>query len=99
MSEWNTIYDTSENVIGIFRHGVAWRKEPRERLGEYDEEAIYSNNSELVAKIVGDKVLDTKGKLLGKIKGKDLYIDDTQVGKFIGKKSAGAAAIVFLFDH
>ena len=99
MSEWNTIYDTSDNIVGVFRHGVAWRKEPKERLGEYDEKSIYSNESELVANIVDDKVVDDKGKIIGRIIGKDLYLAEKKVGKFAGNKSAGAAAIVLLFNH
>lgn len=45
MSEWNTIYDLNDTIVGVFRHGVAWRKEPRERLGEYDDTYIYSKET------------------------------------------------------
>lgn len=98
MSEWNTIYDTSEKVVGVFRHGVAWRKEPEERLGEYSDEAIYSNSAEKIASIVGNEVQDTLGKVLGKVKDNELYVNENLVGKFTGSKNAGAAAIVFLFS-
>jgi hypothetical protein len=97
MSEWNTIYDMDNNVIGIFRHGVAWRKEPRERLGVYDDDFVYNNDTEVLAKISGDSVVDIIGDLIGEIKNKDLYINGKHVGKFIGSKSAGAAALVLLF--
>ena len=99
MSEWNTIYDVSDNIVGVFRNGVAWRKEPKERLGEYDENSVYANDSELVANIDGDTVLDNKGEIIGRIMGKDLYLADKKVGKFTGIKSAGAAAIVLLFGY
>ena len=45
MPEMNTIYDTEENVIGIFRFGVAWRKKPEERLGEYTDKFITDNQN------------------------------------------------------
>lgn len=97
MSEWNTIYDLSDNVVGIFRHGVAWRKEPSEKLGIYDDDFVYTNDSEVIAKIAGNSVVDIIGDSIGEIKDNKLYIEGKQVGKFIGSKSAGAAAIVLLF--
>ncbi len=98
MPEMNTIYDNSNNIVGIFRFGVAWSKEPRVRLGEYDDDFIYDNNTEIVAKIAGDKVLNTIGDTIGYFTEKELFITDEKVGSYIGNQSAGAAAIVLLFS-
>jgi len=97
MSETNLIYDLNDNIVGVFRHGVAWRKEPRERLGEYDDDFVYTNDTEMLAKISGNSVVDAIGDLIGEIKENNLYIEGKKVGKFLGSKCAGAAAIVLLF--
>lgn len=39
MSEWNTIYDLDRRIVGSFRFGVAWARNPRQRLGDYDDGA------------------------------------------------------------
>jgi len=98
MAEMNTIYDASDNAIGIFRHGVAWLKSPRVKLGEYDDDFVYDIEGGVLAKFGGDEVLDMIGDTIGKISGKDLYVSGEKVGSFIGSKSAGAAAIVLLFS-
>ena len=61
MPEMNTIYDASGKIIGIFRFGVGWSKEPRLRLGEYDEKNIYDNVDNLLANFDGSKVVSTTG--------------------------------------
>ena len=111
MSEWNTIYSNTKEIIGIFRHGVAWKKETSERLGEYDETGIYDNNRSQIAKIEGDTVSSMDGKELGKIKEKEIKItpeltgtrkvmlvNGSEVGECIGLKEAAAAAIVFFWS-
>lgn len=99
MSEWNTIYDNSENIVGIFRHGVAWKKETEERLGEYDEDFVYGNNTEVLGKILENVVVDIIGDEIGHISGKELYLSGKKVGSFTGSINAGLAAIVLIFSR
>jgi len=99
MSEWNTIYDNSENIVGILRHGVAWKKDPEKRLGEYDDEFVYDNNTEVLAKISDNVVVDIIGETIGHILGKELYLTGEKVGSVIGSTNAGLAAIVLMFSH
>jgi hypothetical protein len=48
MAEMNTIYDADGKIVGIFRFGVAWSKDPLVRLGEYDDTGstgcVYDND-------------------------------------------------------
>ncbi len=69
MSERNTIYDAAGSIVGSFRHGVAWSKEPRVRLGEYDygdEGSIYDNSGEVVARFNRGCVTTVAGVEVGR---------------------------------
>lgn len=99
MAEMNSIYDASGNQIGLFRFGVAWSKDPRVRLGDYDDDFVYDNDGNVLAKICDNVVLDIIGDTIGKITDDEIYIDDKKVGSFIGDKSSGAAALVLLFSR
>ncbi|MEE9338450.1 MAG: hypothetical protein V3U87_10245 [Methylococcaceae bacterium] len=98
MPELNTIYDNSKAIVGTFRHGVAWSRPDKKRIGEYDESFVYDNNTEVLGKISGNVVVDIMGNTIGYISGNDLYVSDEKVGSFIGSTSAGCAAIVLLFS-
>ena len=97
MSEWNTIFDTSNEVIGTFRHGIAWCRKTGNRLGEYDEVGIYNNDRKIVAILKIDSVFSSSGEELGSISDKSIMVQGPVVGHFIGSKYAGAAAIPLLF--
>ena len=99
MSEWNTIYNLDDEIIGQFSHGVAWNKKDRIRLGEYDDDFVYDNDMSVLGKIAGDAVVDIIGDTIGEISGRELFISGKKVGHFIGSKSAGAAAVVLLFSR
>ena len=109
MSEHNTIYNYKNELIANFRHGVAWSKNPRTRLGEYDNSHIYNNEGEKLAAIVGTTVISENGIELGVVEESEveimpglmstkriLIVAGQPVGKCIGKREAAAAAIVFL---
>lgn len=109
MSEWNTIYNNKKEIVGTFRHGIAWSRITGERLGKYDKEKVYDNSGSVLANIVEDKVLSTNGEELGRIKVKKVHttpeitgernvliINGTNVGECIGYHEAAAASIVFL---
>ena len=96
MSEWNTIYDNNNNIVGTLRHGVAWQKSNGGRLGEYDDQYAYDNDRNIIAKIVGSIVEDMNGKKIGHVIGKELYISNEKVGHYIGSQNAGAAAIALV---
>jgi hypothetical protein len=98
MAEMNTIYDLKGDIIGIFRFGVAWKKETGERLGEYDDDFVYANDGTMLAKIGETGVVDTIGDSIGEFKGREFWVAGKKVGEFIGNKGAAAAAIVFLFS-
>ncbi len=99
MSEHNTIFDNAKTIVGSFRHGVAWSRPDKERIGEYDEDFVYNNNTEVLGKISDNVVVDIIGDTIGYISGEDLYVSDKKVGSFIGKKCAGCAAIVLIFSR
>ena len=80
MPEMNTIYDNKNNIVGIFRFGVAWSKEPRIRLGEYDDDFIYDNSTKVVAKIGENEVLDIIGDTIGHFTDRELFLAGEKVG-------------------
>ena len=98
MPEMNTIYDTNNNVIGIFRFGVAWSKKPWTRLGEYDESQIYDNLRNLVATYDGLIVRNADGNTLGSASNGVIEKDGEEVGKYIGTDITGATALALLFS-
>jgi hypothetical protein len=99
MSEWNTIYDNSKAIVGTFRHGVAWSRPDNKRLGEYDDDFVYDNDTNVLGKISENVVLDIIGETIGHVSGNELYVANEKVGTFVGSTSAGCAAIVLLFSR
>ena len=97
MSEHNSIYNVKGELVGRFRHGVAWSPN-MERLGEYDEEFVQDNEGTMIAKINEGHVLNIIGEELGYISGKDIYVGNSKVGTYIGLPEAGAAAVAFIFN-
>lgn len=102
MSEHNIIRDSDGKIIGNFRHGVAWTKSPRKRLGEYDAYSdqgfVYDNNREKVAQFDDGRVTTLAGEELGRYSGGQLMVNDEVVGKFNGEAGVAAAAIAFVFN-
>ena len=98
MPEMNTIFDASDQIVGIFRFGVAWKKDPRFRLGTYCDNHIYDNTGQLLATYDGSNVISTTGESLGTAAKGTLSVNGSLVGKYIGYDITGAAAIVFLFS-
>ena len=98
MSEHNSIYNINGELVGRFRHGVAWSSPERKRLGEYDEEFVHDNDGSMIAKINDGHVLNILGEELGYISGKEIFVGETKVGSFIGLPESGAASIAFIFD-
>lgn len=98
MSEWNTIYDNSNNIICTLRHRVAWSKQSGQRLGEYDNDFVYDNNGKVVAKICESRVLNIIGEEIGYISNKDIIVGNRKVGRFIGSTESAAASIALIFN-
>lgn len=98
MSEHNTIYNIKGEVVGRFRHGIAWTSPNMERLGEYDEEFVLDNECTMIAKINDGHVLNIIGEEIGYITGTDIFVGKSKVGSFIGLPEAGAASIAFIFN-
>ena len=68
MAEVNGIYDTNKQIVGVFRFGVAWTRDPRVRLGEYDYGdggMIYNNDGNQVAKFEESRVTANDGSYVG----------------------------------
>ncbi len=112
MSEHNTIFNLRMELIANFRHGVAWSKNPRKRLGEYNRTEILSNDGERLAIIEGTTVYSIGGGMLGVVEESDfelpsghtitkrvLTIEGQPVGECIGNREAAAAAIYFLGEQ
>lgn len=99
MSEHNTIYDLVGTIVGQFRFGIAWSKNPRERLGEYDDEFVYDNDGSMVAKFSDGVVLNIIGEPIGRFENQNLIVNDQIIGKCIGVDGASAAAIALIFNR
>ncbi len=65
MSEHNSIYNINGELVGRFKHGVAWSSPGMERLGEYGEEFVHDNDGAMIAKINDGHVLNIVGEELG----------------------------------
>ena len=98
MSEQNSIFNATGELVGRFRHGVAWSSPDMGRLGEYDSEFVYDNEKTVIAKINDGHVLNVIGEEIGYISGKEIYVDGSKVGSYIGLPEAGASAIAFIFN-
>ncbi|MEO1034295.1 MAG: hypothetical protein AAFX44_01930 [Pseudomonadota bacterium] len=101
MPEMNTIYDSDSKIVGIFRFGVAWSRDPRVRLGEYDDTGpagqVYDNNRNVVARFSDGLVSDLDGNQIGSFMDGQLQIGDSVVGRCIGNDGAAAAALALIF--
>lgn len=98
MSEHNSIYDLEGNLIGRFRHGVAWSSPVMERLGEYDDDFVFDNDRTMIAKVNDGHVLNIIGEELGYISGNEIFVANSKVGSFIGLSSSGTAAVALIFN-
>lgn len=105
MGEHNLIYDSSRNLVGQFRFGVAWLKDPRLRLGAYDEiddaervGYVYDDDANVVAKYSDGVVLNVLGDPIGKIEDGSLVVNGEVVGTYVGSRGAAAAAIALIFN-
>jgi len=98
MSETNVIYDSEGNIVANIRLGVVWCSKSKEKLGEYTSEHIYDSNKKLVANIKNGCVVNNAGNILGKIKNKDIIINNNVVGKVTGSVEAASAAIALIFS-
>jgi hypothetical protein len=109
MSESSVIYNVDKEIVGVFRLGVAWKKAPRKRLGEYDENGIYDNKRKLLATIEDNKVVSVTRSVLGVIREQDVQVsaeitnkkkilerNGLVVGECVGTLEAAGAALVFL---
>ncbi len=99
MSEQNSIYDIESKLVGRFRLGVAWSSPERNRLGEYDDEFVYGNDSSMLAKVNGNHVFNIIGEELGYIQRNEIFVFGEKVGHFIGSAAAGTAAIALIFNN
>lgn len=98
MSEKNSIFNTEGELVGRFRHGVAWSSPEMDRLGEYDLEFVYDNDKSVIAKINDGHVLNIIGEEIGYISGNEIFVGDSKVGSYIGLPEAGASAVAFIFN-
>ena len=96
MADMHTIYDPAGKIIGICRFGVVWRREPRERLGEYHDGVIYDARGAVLATFDGLQIWDLRKQVLGEIRASEMLMGGRCVGRFIGSALAGAAAAVLL---
>lgn len=106
MSEANVVYDQAGRIIATAKFGVAWSREPRSRLGEYDygdQGRIYDNHSAVVGTFSSEgDVLDTSGAVIGRVLATsdvafDLVFNGQTTARCIGCRGAAAAALLFLF--
>ena len=65
MSEWYTVYNSSRQIVGTFRHGIAFGRNPGRKLGAYDELGRYNLDGTQIAQIKNDSVFSMDGILIG----------------------------------
>ena len=93
-----SIYDNSGKLVGKFKFGVAWASPKRVRLGEYDDDFVYDNNSSMLAKVNENHIINIIGEEIGYVSEGDIFVASTKVGKYAGSAAAGAAAVVLIFN-
>ena len=80
---------------------MAWTREPRVRLGEYDDAGstghIYDNDGNVVAHFSDGLVTSPTGEQIGSFSDGHLRIGSSVVGKCVGNSGAAAAALALLF--
>ena len=106
MGEHNSVYDSNGILVGQFRFGVAWSKNPRKRLGEYDDVDdvesvgyVYDKDRDVIAKYNDGVVANTIGEPIGSYEDEKLFVNDEVVGSCIGSSGASAAAIALIFNR
>ena len=112
MSEWNTIYNNSKNIVGTFRHGQAFGRNPDRKLGSYNELCVFDIDGAQIAKIGNNSVHAMDGTLLGEWEykpnehypklnsgNKRLIVHGKVIGECLGLNEAAAAAIVLLSNE
>lgn len=99
VSEHNTIYDAAGTILGHFRFGVAWSKNPRERLGEYDDKFVYDGDGNVIAEYSEGLVHNVIGEQIGRFENQSLIVNEEIVGRCIGVDGASAAAIALIFSR
>ena len=94
-----TIYNISDELVARFKFGVGWTNQNRVRLGSYDDEFIYDNESSMIAKVNHNHVLNIIGEEIGHVKEGEIFIAGKKTGKYIGSAAAGAAAVALVFNN
>ena len=94
-----TIYNISGELVARFKFGVGWTNKDRVRLGAYDDEFIYDNESCMIAKVNDNHVLNIIGEEIGHVNEGEIFIAGEKIGKYIGAASAGAAAVALVFNN
>lgn len=105
MSEANTVFDLAGRIVATAKHGVAWSRHPRRRLGEYDDGGsgrVYDHQGAVVGHFSGDgRISDSNGAYVGHLDRNHhtwrLFIGEKQVARCIGCPGAAAAALLLLF--
>ncbi len=87
------IYDSTDKLVAKIKFGVVWTNPERIRLGAYDDEFVYDNDSSMVAKINNNHVLNIIGEEIGYVNEEYIFVSDKKVGKYLGSAAAGAAAV------
>lgn len=99
MNEMSTVYNNADEVVATFYNGVAWCKKTGNRLGECYDNSLFDSSLTKVATLKDNSIVSTTGQELGSIEGSMLLVNGSVVGRVDGDKTAGAAAIAFIFNQ
>ena len=92
------IYDNSNKLVAQFKYGVGWTSPERNRIGEYDDEFVYDNDSSMIAKVNNNYVLNIIGEEIGHVNEGDIIVNNKKTGTYVGAAAAGAAAVALIFN-
>ena len=96
--------DANKQHLASSRHGVVWRLDGRERMGEFYDGRVFDNDRTLLGSLIGNDVRSVSGELLGMLARRDKaedvlfgvdIIDETDlVGQVFGDEMMAAASLV-----
>ena len=104
------VLNLKNEKIAWSKFSVLWSANGKERLGSFSESEIFDNQSNVVATVHNDNVLDSNGSILGcideetvlsksfRIPTYNIIISGVVLGKVRSSKALACASVILLND-